>query len=210
MRTRDWTNRLVSAAGFAALLVVGCQESTGSRLVPVQVSLARADAATSVALTPQDVTSGSVDINNVATLAATLDSVQLQTSGSQGWQTVQPGAGAQPINLLDLPAVSVALDLGTVLLETGACQARLFLTDAKITFTDAVVVGQFTFDASTEYDVTIPSGPRTGLKADGGCDVPAGGMTVTLAFDATATVGTITATGSGSILLSPVIHIVQP
>jgi hypothetical protein len=48
------------------------------------------------------------------------------------------------------------------------------------------------------------------LKADGDGDVPVGGTTVTLAFDGTATVGTIAATGSGSILLSPVIHIVQP
>ena len=204
-------NRLVSAAGFAVLLAIGCQESTGGGLVRVQVSLARVDAATSVVLASQDVTSGSVDINNVATLIATLDSVQLQTSGSQGWQTVKPGVSfVQPIDLLDLPAASVALDLGTVLLETGACKARLFLTDPKITFTDAVVVGQFTFDASTEYDVTIPSGPQTGLKADGSCDVPASGTTVTLAFDANATVGTIAATGNGSILLSPVTHIVQP
>lgn len=209
MRTREWMNRLVSAAGFAVLLAIGCQESTGSGLVRVQVSMARVDAATSVALAPQDVTSGSVDINNVATLTATLDSVQLQTSGSQGWQTVEP-ASALPIDLLDLPAASVALDLGTVLLETGACKARLFLTDPTITFTDPVVVGQFTFDASTEYDVTIPSGPQTGLKADGSCDVPGGGATVTLAFDANSTVGTIAASGSGSIHLSPVIHIVQP
>jgi hypothetical protein len=203
-------NRLVSAAGFAALLAVGCSpESTGGRLVTVQVSLARADAAASVALAPQDVTAGAVDLSNVATLAATLDSVQLQNSGSQGWQTVKP-AIAQPINLLDLPAASVALDLGTVFLEDGACKARLFLTDPQITFTDAVVVGQSTFAAGTPYDVTIPSGPQTGLKADGDCDVPVGGTTVTLAFDGTATVGTIAATGSGSILLSPVIHIVQP
>lgn len=208
MFKKEWMSRL-SAAGFAALAAFGCQDTTGSRLVPVQVSLARADIAPNVALAPQDVTSGVVDPNNVATLTATLDSVQLQTSGSQGWQTVKPSS-ALPIDLLDLPGISAALDLGTVVLETGACQARLFLTSPKISFVEPVVVGQASFDAATEYDVRIPSGPQTGLKADGSCDVPTGGTTVTLALDANATVGTIAITGSASILLSPVIHIVQP
>ena len=207
MLKKEWTIKL-SAAGLATLAALGCQDSTGSRLVPVQVSLARADIAPSAALAPQDVTSGVVDLSNVATLTATLDSVQLQTSGSQGWQTVKPSS-ALPIDLLDLPGVSAALDLGTVLLETGACKARLFLTDPKISFVNAVVVGQASFDAGTEYNVTIPSGSQTGLKADGSCDVPSGGTTVTLAFDANATVGTIATTGSGSILLSPVIHVGQ-
>lgn len=208
MLKKEWTGRL-SAAGLAALAAFGCQDTTGSRLVPVQVSLARADIAASAALAPQDVTSGVVDLNNVATLTATLDSVQLQTSGSQGWQTVQPSS-ALPIDLLDLPTASPALNLGTVLLEPGACQIRLFLTDPTISFVDPVVVGQASFDAATDYDVTIPSGPQTGLKADGTCNVPTGGTTVTLAFDANATVGTIAVTGSASILLSPVIHIAQP
>jgi len=206
MRTRDWMNRLVSAAGFAALLAVGCQDSTGSRFVTVQVSLARADAATSVALAPQDVTAGSVDIDNVDAFTATLDSVQLATSGSQGWQTVQP-TGPVTMDLLDL-STSIPLALGTVTLETGSCEARLFVSDATISFKTLVTVGQDTFDPiPSTHPVTIPSGPQTGLKASGECTV--GTADVTLAFDAVATVGTIVVTGHG-IMLTPVIRVVQP
>ena len=207
MRTREWMNRLVSAVGFAALLAVGCQESTGSRLVTVQVSVARADAATSVALAPQDVTSGSVDIGDVEAFTVTLDSVQLATSGSQGWQTVQPSSSVT-LNLLALPTSIPPLALGTVTLVPGPCQARLFVSDATISFKTSVTVGQFTFDQiPSTHPVTIPSGPQTGLKADGECTV--GTTDVTLAFDGVATVGTIVATGNG-IMLTPVIRVVQP
>ena len=206
MRSREWMNKLVSAAGFAALLAVSCQDSTGSRFVTVQVSLARADAAANVALAPQDVTAGRVDIGDVDAFTATLDSVQLATSGSQGWQTVQP-TGAVTMNLLDL-STSTTLVLGTVTLVPGPCQARLFVSNATISFNTAITVGQDTFDPiPITHPATIPSGPQTGLKAGGGCTV--GTTDVTLAFDAVATVGTIVATGHG-IMLTPVIRVVQP
>jgi len=210
MRTREWMNRLVSAVGFAALLAVGCQESTGSRLVTVQVSLARADAATGAALAPQDLTTGVVDPNNVTSLTVNLESVQLQTVGSEGWQTVQP-TGTPPviIDLLGLPSTAIPTALGEVTLETGACKARLFVTDAKITFAEPFQVGQLQIDAG-EHDVTsIPSGSQTGLKVDGKCTVDEDVENVTLAFDGDATVFTVAVTPSGQILLTPVIRIVQ-
>lgn len=212
MLIKEWTSRL-SAAGLAALLAVGCSESTGSRLVTVQVSLGRADTAPSAALAPQDVTAGSVTIDIVKTLTMELDSVQLQTSGSEGWQTVIPTEAISPKTLtLDLKTdLGTPIALGTVTLDAGPCEARLFVSGAQVTFNEPVVLGQAqTYLADTPYDLRIPSGDQTGLKTDGACELTKSGDVVSLDFDVAATAVTIAATGNGSLLLTPVIHIQQP
>lgn len=205
---------LAGGVAVAAVLAMGCSSaSTSSGLATVRVSVGRADAVSSMAVATSNAsTSGFVDLGSVDALTTTLDSVQLQTAASGQWQTIVPGAPL-PLNLLDL---STPIDLGTTTLETGSCEARLFVSDnpdvsaQAITFNTTVVVGQHTFDANTPYSFRIPSGPQTGLKADGTCQIPDGGTNVELAFDAGATVGTIAATGSGSILLTPVIRVRQP
>lgn len=205
MRTRQWMSMLVSAAGFATLLVAGCTDSTGSRFVTVRVSLGRADGALSASLAPQDVSAGAVDPAKVSDLNVTLDSVQLQTSTSDGWHTVNLAA---PLALNLVTDLGNSIDLGSVTVESGTCQARLFVSDPMITFSEDIVVGQLTVAAGT-YPVRIPSGDQTGLKADGACDATDAAH-VTLAFDVGASIGTVVATGNGDILLTPVIHVVQP
>lgn len=213
MLKKEWTSRL-SAAGFAALFVFGCSpDSTGSRLVTVRLSLARADATLSAALATPGLTAASVDTANVISLIVTLDSVQIQTSAADGWKTLIPAGAPLTVDLksdLDTP-----IDLGTTDVETGPCEARLFVdlvTDGKtptITFKEQLKVGGFDFAAGTTYPVTIPSGAQTGLKTDGTCEILANQTNVSLVFDENATMGTIAATGSGRILLTPVIHVRQ-
>jgi hypothetical protein len=210
MQTRGLKRMLAGAMGVVALLVVGCSpDSTSSGLATIRVSLGRADATASTAVATGGVTTaGAVDLASVASLTVTLDSVQLQTSSSQGWQTLN--FTSLPVNLLDL---STPIDLGEVQVETGSGEVRMFVSDATITFSEDVVVGQQTFlggtTPPTEYPVRIPSGDQTGLKADGTFDATMDPTHVTLGFDGVATVGTIVATGNG-ILLTPVIHVVQP
>lgn len=198
-KKKEWMSRL-SAAGFAALFVFGCSpNSTSSNLVTVQVSLARADVAPTAALVSPDVTAGPIDISSVSKVTVTLDKVQLQTSGSEGWQTVQFGTTTPPtLDLMALPGTSTPFSLGDVTLEQGPCQARIFVKDATITLPDG------------DHTVTkIPSGPQTGLKVDGECTVNTTTKEVTLAFDMGQTVLTIVELPSGEIMLTPVIHIVQ-
>ena len=210
MFKKEWTSRL-SAAGLAALVAIGCgPDSTSGGLALVHVSLAQAGAAPSAALSPELLTSGVIDLTNVAKLDATLNAVELQTSGSD-WQHVDLTTSL-PLHLLALPGTGSAISLGDVTVEAGTCQARLFVSDLVIQFKQDVTVGMATFNKDVDYtaEVRIPSGDQTGLKADGICNVVSGQTNnVTLAFDAASTVGTIAVTGSGSILITPVIHILQ-
>lgn len=87
---------------------------------------------------------------------------------------------------------------------------RLVTSGATIYFNTTVQVGPAIFDPDTGYDVTIPSGSETGLKTDATFTVAAaeGGnpTEVSLLFDEGTTFKNVTATGSGKVMLSPVIR----
>lgn len=209
MLNKELTSGL-SVAGLAALLVFGCgPDSTGNRLVTVQISLARADVATSLATAPQLVTSGVIDPTTVDKIDVKLDAVELSTSGS-GWQRVSYDP-ALDLDLASLPLAGStdAINLGQVQVEDGTCEVRLFVSSVQFTFNSDVVIGGQTITAGTPVGATIPSGPQTGVKVDGICQVPSTGGDVNLVFDENATLGTIVATGSGDLKLTPVIHIAQ-
>ncbi|HSD31045.1 MAG TPA: hypothetical protein VLB49_03985, partial [Gemmatimonadales bacterium] len=171
MLNKEWTGRL-GAAGLAALFVFGCSpDSTGSRLVTVKLSLARADAAQATASAPQLATTDVIDPGLVEKIEVTLEAVELQTPGS-GWQRVTLDPALSPFDLKALPAAGSAdeIELGEVQVVGGTCEVRLFVSGATITFNDDVVIGTELVTAGTEVDVTIPSGPQTGVKVDGICD----------------------------------------
>lgn len=209
MLKKELTSGL-GAVGLAALIVFGCSpDSTGSRLVTVQISLARADVATSAASAPQLVTSGVIDPTSVDKIDVKLDAVELSTSGS-GWQRVSYDP-ALDLDLASLPLDGSpdAINLGKLQVEDGTCEVRLFVSSVQFTFISDVVIGGQTITAGTTVDATIPSGPQTGVKVDGVCQVPSTGGDVKLVFDENATLGTIVATGGGKLMLTPVIHIAQ-
>jgi hypothetical protein len=207
MQIRQLKRLLKGAIGSAAVLAASCgPSSTSAGLATVRLSVGRADATAAAPVAGQDVAAlGPIDLTNVDHLTVTLDSVQLSTDASQGWQTVNLTTPL-PLNLTT--DLGTPINIGTVTVESGACQARLFVSDVKIAFVNDVTVGPQTFTAGTEYGVTIPSGAQTGLKADGTCDAT-DGANVMLGFDVGATVGTIVATGAGTIMLTPVIHVEQ-
>lgn len=216
MRMQRLKAMVWSGVGCVAMLGMGCSAgSTNSGLATVQVSVARYDAVTTTAVSTQDVTTAPpVSLDNVSSLKMTLDAVQIQASGSGEWQTVTPtdpstGEPYDPPLELDLKTdLSKPINLGSVTIENGACEARLFVSNPKITFDNPIEFGQQTVDAG-QHDVVIPSGNQTGLKADGNCDAT-DATNVTLGFDMGATVGTIVVTGNDTILLTPVIHVMQP
>jgi len=198
----------------AATLVgaVACGSEPTASTVSVNLTLARmapASAAVGLAL---DIEAAGARINlaSIDAFDVEIDRVEIHTPGS-GWT----GLDLDPPVALDLTALpnegaGDPIELGTIDgLESGECRVRLFLSTASIIFNEDITAGGSQFLAGTEYtaELKFPSGDQTGLKAEGACTVPDGGGDVTLLFDESATVGTITATGNGRIVVSPVIHV---
>lgn len=173
-----------------------------------------------------------VGLDRVASISVTLDSVQVHPlasdeddgdeeaqqqgppddAGSQGgWITV--AADGQELDLLALPGDG--LELGAADLPAGDYRGvRLFVSDAAITFAEDVTFGGpngqgqgGVFEAGTAYPLLIPSAGQTGVKVPRlAFTVPEGGAeTVTLGFDADASVRTVAAAGNGTIRMAPVL-----
>lgn len=145
-------------------------------------------------------------------------STQAQQQGSPddpgprgGWITV--AADGQELDLLALP--EEGLELGAADLPAGEYRGvRLFVSDATITFAEDVSFGGAggqgqggVFEAGTPYPLIIPSARQTGVKVPRlAFTVPEGGAeTVTLGFDADASVRTVAAAGNGTIRMAPVL-----
>ncbi|MCH7473926.1 MAG: DUF4382 domain-containing protein, partial [Gemmatimonadetes bacterium] len=88
---------------------------------------------------------------------------------------------------------------------------RLFVDQATIRFKVAIDLGvAFSFAADTDYPVTIPSATETGLKTDAEFTVEADAQgdinDVNLLFNPGATFLNVTGTGTGEVILAPVIR----
>lgn len=127
------------------------------------------------------------------------------------WETLTLDAPVT-LDLYDLPTESegsIVLGSGTV--PVGSYHmVRLLAAEGEIVFKGPITVGNADFEANTPYVVTIPSGGQTGLKTDIAFEVIAGedGTTnaVYLVFDPGTTFQNITATGTGQVILTPVLR----
>ncbi|GBD33567.1 hypothetical protein HRbin33_02561 [bacterium HR33] len=83
---------------------------------------------------------------------------------------------------------------------------RLFTDSAAIRFKGPIELGvAFKFEGNTTYQVTIPSVEQTGIKTDAEFTVEAE-TDVNLLFSPTATFLNVTGTGTGQVILAPVIR----
>lgn len=83
---------------------------------------------------------------------------------------------------------------------------RFFTDSAAIRFKGPIDLGVgFRFEGNTTYQVTIPSVAQTGIKTDAEFTVEAD-TDVNLLFSPTATFLNVTGTGTGSVILAPVIR----
>lgn len=128
-------------------------------------------------------------------------------SGDAGaWQTVEV-AGSGLINLVKLPTQTQ----GAFVVATDSIPAseyidlRFFMEDLTIWFNKQIQVGQIVFQPNTPYTVTLPSGAQTGLKTKARFDLPEGGAQVNILFDGTTTLANLAITGTGAIVLAPVL-----
>ena len=202
----DSTGEAVAGTG---LLMVTMQQSSGAGVSAVQ--------------SVQGEESGKIDLDNVASLTVRVTSIQFLPAGADdteenGGASEEDGGGwivlefAEPVafDLLALPTEGES----PLVVAAGAVAAgdyrkvRYLVGDAIIVFNEAFTVGNATFEG--EHAVTIPSGAKPGLKTDVAFTVVAddGGtpQEVTLLFEPGATFQNSTATGSGKVIVAPVIR----
>jgi len=123
------------------------------------------------------------------------------------WYTLDV-QGDGHLDLLHLPADSAsALMLASGDLPAGDYgAARLFLSDATIWFNTPIIAGADTLKADTGYSVRLPRlADRMGFVTDAGFTVPEGGGTVSLIFDANATLAGAVVTDSGQVVIVPIL-----
>lgn len=117
------------------------------------------------------------------------------------------------LNLVTLPTEGESpLVIASGAVDVGDYNnVRLFTDSAAIVFKGPIDLGAaFSYESGTVYQVTIPSGPETGLKTDVSFSVAEGEggepNAVNLLFSSTATFTNVTGTGTGAVILAPVIR----
>ncbi len=212
------------AFAAAVLATVAACSSTNGLTATSQVRLSQMPitaAQPAVSGIVADVSGGSAAIaaDTVASLTVVVDSIsylpQADTADSASdaaWISLPLGNPVQ-IDLTGLPtdsASAIVLASGTVPVGTYG-MVRLFVDSATIAFKGPITLGgAVALRADTTYGVTIPSSARTGIKTHVTFTVSAdqGGVAnaAYLLFDPAATYANVTVTGTGNVMLAPVIH----
>lgn len=193
--------------GIFAIVLAGCSGETvgplgGNGSASILIGRAPA-AATSIALSVAN--GSSVDPADLASLELVIDRVEAHRTGGGAWTSVD----VEPVTI-DLAAIApgTAVEVAAGALAEGNYNAiRLFLQSATVTFLSDVTVGGETFLAGQPYPLEIPSVENNGLRVPTAhFTVGAGEESVVVLFDPAATTASVTATGSGVVRMSPVLH----
>lgn len=155
-----------------------------------------------------------IDLNNVTSFAVEITSVEfLPVTANEENDIAWIRLSLDPAVTLDLLALPTSEDSPIVLtvglVDEGAYRmVRLLVSGGTIMFDADVSVGQFTFAGAPEsHLVTIPSGAQTGLKTNLVFTIGEGGSTeVNLLFDESATFQNVIATGSGTVIIRPMLQ----
>ncbi len=203
----------LSVLALTAAVAAGCDtvgpDGTGNVQVTMQ-KIASATATQALAdgfASAADGSYASIDADNdVKSLVVTVTEIQfLPAIDDAAWKSM-PLNPAVPLDLMALPESDTSpLVIAAGPLDDGDYRmVRLLVSGGKIVFKNEISLGQaFTFTADEpEYDVIIPSGvikTDTEFAVDGPTDV-------NLFFDPDATFQNATATGSGKVILTPVLR----
>jgi len=191
-------------------------------LAPSEARISIADDISSSAMAPTLYASVNgvlvaIPADTVASLEVTISDVSYLAEGDDedtesAWQTLALPA-AVTLDLMALPseqAGSIEIASGSV--PVGSYRkVRLIAGEGEIVFRGPLSLGGGAdFDGATVYTVTIPSGLQTGIKTDVSFEVTENeDATVNaayLVFDPDATFLNITATGTGGVILNPVLR----
>ena len=150
-----------------------------------------------------DVSRATIPLDQIESITLPLGAVEAHLEGA-GW--IDAGAVNDDIDLLSLPADGIELVDGD-LPEGSYTGLRFFLTgQPTITLASDVTVGRTLYAAGT-HDLVIPSSGETGLKLNADFVVDADGQILTVLFDGQASVRRVNATGSGTLILNPVLRV---
>lgn len=165
---------------------------------------------------------GSIALDAVDSITITLTGIEAirVTDGEESMVTLSlQGEGTGRIDLLDLPVqpageddlddegTTVRLARGDVPAGTyNGLRLRYDVETASISLNRDVTVGQHTFTAGT-HTLVVPSGAQTGIKVPFQSLVIGDGTEgdVLLLFEAGTTVQNVVATGSGKLMMPPVL-----
>jgi len=191
-------------------------------LAPSEARISIADDISSSAMAPTLYASVNgvlvaIPADTVASLEVTISDVSYLAEGDDedtesAWQTLALPA-AVTLDLMALPseqAGSIEIASGSV--PVGSYRkVRLIAGEGEIVFRGPLSLGGGAdFEGATVYTVTIPSGLQTGIKTDVSFEVTENeDATVNaayLVFDPDATFLNITATGTGGVILNPVLR----
>jgi hypothetical protein len=224
----------ILAIGVVAALAGACADTTGiGDTGSVRVTLQQAGTVLAPAASPAWVNLSGADMEGldralIASLEVTVTSIAFlpvdeddpdDPSGmgmgdgdmdGTSWISLPLGEPV-PLDLLALPSEMdspIVIAAGDVPVGDYR-KVRLFVENATISFTEAITKGNATFDAEVDHPVDIPSAANSGLKTDAIFSVVADDVgavsDVNLLFDPTATFKNVTVTGSGRVILAPVI-----
>jgi hypothetical protein len=164
-----------------------------------------------------------ISLDAVESIMLTLTAIEALrgTDGAEQRITLSLVEGSVAVlNLLALPVlvgdddddesddVAIRIARGDIPAGTySGLRLRYDVATATVTLNRDVTVGQHTFTAGT-HTLEIPSGAQTGVKVPFQSIVVGDGddADVVLVFDANATVQNVIATGSGKLLMPPVLH----
>ncbi|MEO5510048.1 MAG: DUF4382 domain-containing protein [Longimicrobiales bacterium] len=202
---------MVAVTLFAAV-AAGCGDTSGPGTGDVRVYMNKASvtSAQTSGYSMAALMLGTIPITAVDSINVVLTSIEaVNVSDSSGGVSISlQGAGTTSLNLMRL-ALSDSTLLARGTLPAGTYNnIRLRFSSASIRLNQQVTVGQAVYPAGT-YDLTVPSGLSSGIKVQGASFTIANdaSTSVTLTFDPTTTVGTIVATGSNKLMMSPVLHV---
>lgn len=208
----------VLVATFAVACSDGGPEATGDVDITMQQTdaiLAQVVGGWSASIVSAGASAAMVDPDTVETLAIRVTTIQLLPQGRDeeedgSWVTLDLDERV----LLDLMALPTEGESPLVIasgeVEVGTyANVRLFTDSASIRFKGPIELGvAATFEAGEDYLVEIPSGTQTGIKTNLTFTVEAEGdlNDVSLLFSSGSTFQNVTATGTGRVMLTPIIH----
>jgi hypothetical protein len=206
----------ISVFLLPAMVVAACADSTGNDTGQARVFMSvSGDAAAAVAAAPVVYLDGAMQslvLDNVDSLFVRVTGVSVLRSdddpeGTSGWVYLELEESAYKlINVLNLT------NDDTLLIAEGALEAgdyhnlRLEFDSAAIVLASDQTVGSFPFLGGTVYPLQVPSGVVKLPLASFTIGVDAV-STLNLEFREQPSIANITATGSGVLQMSPVLHV---
>lgn len=210
------------AVAYLATLTVACNESVSldtSISGQTRLLMQRDTSGTASQASPTDTATGSpraVKPDTVEYFKVTVVGIDYLAAGasdtsdnSSAWTSVHL-ASSFDLDLNALPTTdSAARVIATGSVSAGAYSAvRLRIQNPRIKFKGSVSFGVAgILQGGTEYAVIIPSSAQTGLKASAAVSVQANGSSdVGLIFDCARSLGNVTVTGTGQVIMSAVLR----